>query len=208
MYEFFALFGIVGPLLYFITVILGAIRRPNYSHIKDTISELASPDSPNLPLINTMFAFYNISIFFFGLSVLFLSNLTTTFHLNVVGLLTLLVGVLGLGMLFFPQDPIGQTMTHKGRIHIALAGLTSPATMISMVITALYFGSAELENSAGSFVGFTWVFLASVFVFGLLAAANIARHTRFAGLFERLTIGSYLMWIFIFAVLILTNNLQ
>ena len=45
-----------------------------------------------------------------------------------------LTGVFGFMTLFFPEDPIGAQMTTVGVVHIVLAGLSSVASMASMLL--------------------------------------------------------------------------
>jgi hypothetical protein len=111
-------------------------------------------------------------------------------------------------MVFFPQDTMGSKMTVKGKVHMVLVALVSPLTVVSMLLVALHFSippSGSIGWKANSAI-FTYVSLGLVFLAGLLAAINVAKHAKFDGLFGRMAIGSFLQLIFALAVVALTRD--
>jgi hypothetical membrane protein len=52
MKKFFMLSGVLAPIIYVATVILGGLLRPGYSHVAEAISELVATGAPNRPLLN------------------------------------------------------------------------------------------------------------------------------------------------------------
>ena len=140
-----AIFGIVGALLYVFAVIYGAAARSDYSHRKDTISSLTSPGAPNKLKLDILFSIYNILIVLFGIGLL--QSEVADAELNVAGLLIALTGLFGIGTAFFPQDVMGTRATTKGKIHIILAGIISPLTMVSMLLVAIYFADFSVSNN-------------------------------------------------------------
>ena len=52
--------GVVAPLVYIGTVILGGLLRPGYSHVAQAISELMAAGAPNKLLLDTLFTLYDI----------------------------------------------------------------------------------------------------------------------------------------------------
>jgi hypothetical membrane protein len=59
--------GILAPLAYVLTVVVGGILRPGYSHIAQYISELIEAGAPNKAILDPLFAIYNILTIAFGI---------------------------------------------------------------------------------------------------------------------------------------------
>jgi len=62
--------GVVAPVLFVFTTILGGAMRPGYSHISDTMSELFSPGAPNRLLLSTFHTVYALLLALFGIGML------------------------------------------------------------------------------------------------------------------------------------------
>ncbi|HEX7482926.1 MAG TPA: hypothetical protein VF350_05630 [Candidatus Bathyarchaeia archaeon] len=58
-----ALCGILSPIVYVVTVVLGGILDPSYSHIGKTVSELVERGAPNRDLLNVLLVFIMSSLF-------------------------------------------------------------------------------------------------------------------------------------------------
>jgi len=101
-------------------------------------------------------------------------------------------------MYFFPQDPMGSAITAKGTVHVVIAGALSLLSMASILTRAF----AERAEPAWKRVSvYSFLSVAVVFVTGGLAAVGVARSWPVGGLLERLTIGAYLQWITVQAIL-------
>ena len=188
-----AVFGLLAPLLYGGTVIVGGALWPQYSHFSDPISLLVSDQAPNAVLMNLLFAAYDILLFLFGLFWwLSRQNATGTSEPSAIALA--LIGLLGLVTQFFRQDAPGSPMTEAGTIHILLA-----AAILLLTMLAIFFrGRAEwrIPRRRGAAV-YSFGSLALVIVSGALAAVSIAQQWTFGGLFERCTVGVFLLWVFV-----------
>ncbi len=75
MKKNYALFGIVGPLIYILAVIVGGAIRNDYSALYNAISELTMANAPNKLLLDVLFGIYNISLLIFGLGAYFDSSI-------------------------------------------------------------------------------------------------------------------------------------
>jgi hypothetical protein len=64
--RYFFLCGMIAPVLFILTAILGGALRPGYSHIANTVSELFSPGSPNKPLLDAFHTIFAILLILFG----------------------------------------------------------------------------------------------------------------------------------------------
>src|SRR5689334_25066647 len=110
MRKLLTLCGCSAAVIYIVTVILGGLLRPGYSHISMAISELVADSAPNRSLLSSLFLFYNVLLTVFGIGLFFKANSQTDGKLSgIVGSLALiLVGLAGVLMeLVFVQEPGG-----------------------------------------------------------------------------------------------------
>ena len=193
--------GLAAPAVYGLTVILGGVLWPGYSHLRDPISLLESVGAPNAPLMHVLFGAYNVLLLLFGVGWRS-GQLLSSRLAKLAAILLSMIGLLGLVMYFFPQDAVGTSVTPAGAVHIAIAGAMSLITMLAI----LFRGLAEWRDPGqrkAAVYSFSSVLL--VFVTGGLAAMSIAGHWAYGGLLERLTIGGFLLWVFVEALLLLRS---
>lgn len=191
--------GVVAPAVYVVAVALGGLIRPGYSHYSETISELIASGAPNKALLDPMFIIYNLAAiaFSYGVFVCVRAWPSEGRRLGQMAVAFLVFGgFVGLATVFFPQDPGGPPVTLAGTVHIALAGLSSLASMLSM----LFFGLWLRVTREASMARHAFVSLIVVFVSGGLAAASIPIGFGASGLLERATIFSYLQWMLVVAL--------
>ena len=198
MKKLLMLCGVFAAVIYVGTVILGGLLRPGYSHISMAISELVADGAPNRPLLSSHFLLYNALLSMFGIGLLLKANKQSRGRISsIVGslALTLLVGLAGILMeLVFPQDPGGIPTTFAGTMHIVMASVASLGTMVAVLMLGLWFrNTAELKR----YSTYSLSSVAIIFVSGGLTAAAMANNYPFFGLLERITIGTFIVWIFI-----------
>lgn len=190
--------GILAPVVYVLTVFIGGVITPGYSHISQYVSELIQTGAPNKIILNPLFALYNILVIFFGIGLLqYVRNVQEHERklAGTLGTITLIIeGLAGFLTLFFPQDPIGSQITTTGTMHIILASVSSLTTMLAMLLLGLWFRNVPALRGVGLY---SFVFLGVVFVSGGFAARTIANPSPFNGLIERVTIGGFLLWLFV-----------
>jgi hypothetical membrane protein len=186
-----AVAGIVAPALYMLTVVLGGNLWPEYSHLRDPISLLASKGAPQSLLINVLFAVYDVLLSLFGF--LWWSCARNSARPGrSAGLYLVVIGGLGIAMFAFPQDMPGSPVSIAGAVHIGLAAAMSLLTMITILVR----GRAEMRLPAKRGAAlYSFVSLGIVFVAGAFAGIGVAHHWAIAGLLERCTIGTFLFWV-------------
>src|SRR5215204_3886015 len=176
--------GMLAPVVYVFAVVIGGLLSPDYSHKSQAISELIEAGAPNKWLLDPLFALYNL--------------LTGAFAVGLLGSVVLAFeAVVGFVTVFFPQDPPGSPPTPTGATHIALAGLSSLATMATILLVGLWF---RKTFGLGGYGAYSFVTVAVIFVSGGLAAWAVATGNPFAGVFERVTIGAFLQWLVVVAL--------
>ena len=189
--------GILAPLLYAATVVLGGLLTPGYSHVADPISALIQSGAPAKPILDLLFTAYNLLLIGFGLglSAVFAERGEPISRLAPAMLA--LIGALGLVMAPLPMDPIGATPTVRGTAHIVIAGLQSLSTIIAILAVAV---SLRRYPARRRFSAYSQVTLAILLLSGGLAAWAVAHRSPLTGLAERVTIGAFQQWVFVLAV--------
>lgn len=192
------------PVVYVLTVILGGVLRPGYSHVSQAVSDLIATGAPNKSLLDLLFALYNLPGIAFALG---LFRHVRSVHQNrgkVIGTLGALVlvaqGIFGLMTLFFPEPAGGMAaaITHTGAMHIIFAGLSSLTSMLAIFLMGFWFRNSRRLRGYGLY---SFLCVAAVFLSGGLAAFSVATQSPVAGLVERITIGGFLQWMFLIALM-------
>lgn len=200
--------GILAPVVYVATVILGGILRPGYSHVSQAVSELIATGAPNKSLLDALFAIYNFLTVAFGIG-LFLRVRTDKQNrgkaFGTFGSLFLVAeGIFGFITLFFPQDPGGAPTTFTGTMHIVLAGLSSITTMLTILLMGFWFRNIPRLRGYSTY---SFISVIIVFLSGGLAAASVASNSPLGGLLERITIGGFLQWLFVIAFMMYSSEM-
>lgn len=199
MKKFLMFCGLIAAVVYTGTVILGGWLRPDYSPISMAISELVADGAPNRTLLSSLFLLYNILVSLFGIG-LFLNvkNQSQGRVSGMAGSLALVaVGLAGILMeLVFPQEPGGTTMTFAGTMHLVMAGVASLGTMVAILFLAISFKHQPVLKG---FVVYSMISVAVIFLSGGMTAAAMANHSPLFGLIERITIFTFILWLFVSA---------
>jgi len=201
--KLFFLCGILAPMVYVGAVIVGGVKKPGYSHRSHFVSELIEAGAPNASLLNPLFALYNLLTIAFGIGLFArVRGMSQGKGGGSPGALVLLAeGLFGFLTVFFPQDPRHAPVTSRGIIHIALAGLSSLTTILSMVFMGFWFRTIQHLRGYGLY---SFVSAIVVFISGAAAAYTGATLSPILGLMERITIGGFLQWFFVIALKLYT----
>jgi Protein of unknown function (DUF998) len=196
MKKLLMLCGCSAAVIYVGTVILGGLLRPGYSHISMAISELVADGAPNRSLLSSLFLLYNALLTIFGIGLfLQVNSQTGKKRSGIIGSLALvLVGMAGILMeLVFAQEPGGTATTFIGIMHFVMAGIASLGTMVALLGIGLWFRNIpELK----SYVLYSIISFAIIFVSGGSSVPAMANHSQLFGLIERITIGTFILWMF------------
>lgn len=190
-------FGIVAPVSYAMAVVIGGFLIPGYDHIYNSISELTASNVPRIPILFILFSIYNISLVIFGTYLYTNLQFIPTNNMKAGAFMLILIGVLGLAMLYYVQDPRNMTMTFNGKMHIVLASISSILTMLAMLMFGLSF---RIDKKFEKLTVYSFISLFILFITGIAAGISTAKNSPFGGLFERLTIGTFMQWILIIAI--------
>jgi hypothetical membrane protein len=203
MKKVFPWFGILAVVIYVFTTILGAAIRPGYNHYVNAISELTSPGSPNLLLMNILFSIYNLLMLLFGAGLFFFPSPVRNWKIRTAGALLFIIGLFGALMYFFPMDARGTAETFQGTIHWVLAGILSLSTFTAALFYGI--GISNIKKYKRIHV-FSLAMAILIFFSGGFTAVGAQQKIPFFGLIERITIGSFLLWVMVLAISILKQK--
>lgn len=95
---------------------------------------------------------------------------------------------------FFPMDPLGAEVTFAGTMHNVLGGIVALATIVMPLLMGLGFRHSD---NLKKYAVYSFITSAIIFVSGLTGVILAGQGVLVFGLFERITIGSYEVWIFV-----------
>ena len=191
--------GSLGPFIYLVATLTGGYLWTGYSHYSETVSTLTSSGAPNQAILTPLFAAYNICVLLLAVGLYIgIRNKGA----RVGSTLMALAGACGLLLFWFPQDfPQGPPTTFTGTMHVAIAGIIAFASLASV----LEYGLSLRKNASWkTFARFCLIWFPIALMLGGFGAASIT--TAYAGLAERLSIGSILVWIEIAGVFLFTRS--
>jgi hypothetical protein len=197
--------GILSSLLYVAMNIFVAMRYPGYNSAAYTVSELSAIGAPTRSLWTSWAFVYTILMIAFALGVM--KGAAGNRAVRVMGILILIYGALGFGWHFAPM--------HQREV-IAAGGGTFSDTMhlvfsfvtVLLMVAAMCFGAAAFGKT------FRWYSIVSLIIltiFGIITgivAPNIDANqpTPLIGVWERINIGVFLLWVITLASLLLTRE--
>ncbi len=196
--------GIAAPVVYVITVIVAAALRHDYSHIVNAISELLSNGAPNKAVLDVIFNIYNAMLLAFAIGgYLVVRNGPRACRIA----MGILVGIqiLSFSWGFFPMDPLGARATFAGTMHNILGGIVAFATILMPLLMGL---GLRQVNGFQKYSSYSFVAFAIIFVSGLTGVILAGQDIHVFGFFERITIGSYEVWIFVTALKLLKTEMS
>lgn len=205
MLKKFFVFGIISPVLYLIHVILGGILWSGYSHIAQPISDLTATGAPNREMLGIFTNMYSIFGLIFALSAFIYLKKLRIKTINISMILFIAEFLITFLYSFFPEDLLGTAMTFRGFMHFVVTGLIVPVVILAPLFAG--FGFRKL-NDFKKFSIYSIATSIIIFVSGGISVAFAVNKTPFFGVAERINIGSLQLWVFIFALVLLLNDIE
>lgn len=188
--------GVLAPLIYGATVVLGAAGHPGYSHAEQAVSELLARGAPGQARLIAPFLLYNVLLLVFAAG---LAQARSGPRFRIAAAALAAVGVLGLVITLLPMDAPGEALSATGLAHLVLAGILSLGTMASVLAAALGWRG----EGATAMARLSIAALAVIAVSGFAAALSAARAAEGLGILQRLTIGAFQLWLLGMALVLL-----
>lgn len=184
--------------------VVAAALFPGYSRVDQAVSELSSTSAPSKQFLQLMLPVFTALLWGFGLGVWRAAGANRS--LRIAGALLLVSGVVGVSWLFFPmtsrEEMAPGPMAANDVGHLVLSGLT-----VSLILLEMGFSAAALGRG---FRILSAVCAAAMLGFGAamgVGAANVgAGPTPLLGLFERLMLAGWLVWMSALSVALLRRR--
>ena len=179
-----AICGMISPIIYTATWILGGIIRKDYSHIRDDVSSLFAVGAPNRWLFNSLFIVGSALLFIFSFGLLWGIEGSGSIAGPILFLISTFIGLLV--PIFFPLDEGGELVTLRGKLHLILIIISGIFVMVSMILLWLR------TKAITGWIGFAWFSLVSVPVMlVLMALSGIFGGGPYMGLVERFMVSYF-----------------
>jgi hypothetical protein len=196
--------GVLSSLLYIAMNVFIPMLYSGYSSFTQTVSELSAIDAPTRKLWVVWANAYSILLIAFGIGVRLSAGESR--KLRIAGLLIIVHAVIGI---FWPPMHQREVLAAGGSttsdtLHIVWTMITVP-----FFILEIAFGAAALGKGFRLYSIVTMVLLIA---FGALTGMDASAMqanlpTPWMGVWERVNIGSYMIWLIVFAMLLLRRML-
>lgn len=195
--------GIFSSLWYVVTNIITTAKYPGYSVASQTVSELSAIDSPTRTLWITLVLFYTLLLIAFGWGI-WLSAAGNK-KLRFVAVIILFDAVFGL---FWPPMHQREVIAAGGGTLTDTLHLVWTYIHLVLVLLMIGFGAAAMGKK---FRIYSIATVAAFIVFGILTTQEspgikTGEPTPHIGIWERINMGAYMLWIAVFAIVLIQKE--
>lgn len=194
--------GILSSLLYILINILVPMQWREYSPAAQTVSELSAIGAPTRTLWNWLCAPYTLLVILFAFGVRQSSEANR--RLRIAGGLLIVYGALGLLWPFAPmhqrEDLAAGGASMSDTFHIALGVVTE-----ILFLLALAFAGSALNKRfrVYSIISFLVLLIFGSLTFRDAPLIALNKPTPFIGVWERINIGIFLVWVIVLASILI-----
>lgn len=188
--------GILSSLYYVAMNVIVPLQWPGYDAAAQVVSELSAIGAPTRSLWVALGTVWTVLVAAFGVGVWLRAGDDRSLRVAAAALIISSM----VGLYWPPMHLRGEQRTLTDTLHI----VWSAATLLLMLVT-ITFGAAALGRS---FRHFSLGIVVTFVVFGVLTfhdgqrlAANLP--TPWIGVWERINIGAYMLWVIVFAIALL-----
>ncbi|MBD3191138.1 MAG: DUF998 domain-containing protein [Candidatus Heimdallarchaeota archaeon] len=200
--PFTAIVGMIAFLGDFLITIIVGFFYPNYSHIKDTMSELGNRESPFRLVMTIWWIIFGCFFVLFALGFGFATDFTNRYIITLVVLISTFG--LGAGIIagYFPLDPRGAEESPSAKIHGIAAGIGFIGLAI---VPGLSLGYFKDSSNPGIFIcAIICQILSALFLVLFLLSEN--PKVPFSGLWQRLFLLSNYAFLFLLGILMIMTD--
>lgn len=192
--------GVGAALLYIAMNIFTPFLYPGYNWVTQTVSELSAVDAPTRALWFPLGILYTVFVAAFGWGVL--RSADGNKFLRIVGILLIIHGVLGLTWSPMHQREVlaAGSGTFTDIWHIVMSAIT-----VLLMFLSIGFGAAALGKGFRIYSIITLIVFIVFGVFTFKEAPNMDKNlpTPYIGLWERINIAAFMIWLLVFASILL-----
>ena len=192
----------MSSVLYVATDVIAATTLySGYSYTSQQVSELSAIGAPTRSLWIAMSSVWSPLVIGFSIGVWLFAGQKRA--LRVTGILLAIWGIVGFVWLFFPMHSRGTEAVAADLMHIVFA-----AVQVILMVLFIAFGAAALR---WGFRLYSIVTIVVLLVFGSLVsmqapAIAAGQPTPWAGVIERVSVYSPILWVLVFAVVLLLTG--
>jgi hypothetical protein len=195
--------GFGAGILYLVGDLVGGYITPNYSYVKNAVSELIQSGAEHRTFLSSFLFLHALTIILFSIGILSDHPFESSKSIFIGGILLLAVGAShALSSSIFPQDPVGAESTFPGVMHLILVGITVVAIVVLMPLLGVGF---DRLYGWRHFLIFTFLCLAVITVSGVSSPVVISKGIEAMGLTERITGYTFYAWMFVLAYLLINE---
>ena len=197
--------GILSSAYYVAMNIFIPMKYPGYSTFSQTVSELSAIGTPTRQLWVSLMIVYTVLVIAFGWGVWLSVNKYN--RLRVVAVVMIINVIIGL---FWPPMHQREVLaagegTLTDILHIVWTAITIPLMFLAIGLGAAAFGKG--------FRIYSIVTIVAILLFGVLTGLASSRmelnlSTPFMGVWERICIGAYMLWVMMLAIILLLSKRQ
>jgi len=195
--------GIIAMLWYVVVNIIVPLQYPGYDAVSQTVSELSAIDAPTRVIWLVLCTFYSLFFISFGSGIWVSANGNR--KLRFVGMVVIIDSALGL---YWPPMHLRNVIAAGGgtltdTLHLVWAFIHLSLMLLMIGIGAAVFGKG--------FRIFSIVVVVVFMVFGILTTKEspgieAGLPTPHIGVWERINIGAYMIWVIAFAIMLMKRN--
>ncbi|GAA0115209.1 DUF998 domain-containing protein [Clostridium senegalense] len=206
MKKIYPLLGVIASISYIIYVSVGGVLSDGeYSHLTNAISDLPYfIPQDSFIWLEKLTIIYRASLVFFSIIAFIDFKKYKPTICRIAFLLVLVNSLVGMMMTFFPMDVRDSQITFIGITYIVLTGFslifsTLPPLFIGIgVKNIVKFRHLTIYSMISSLI---------IFISGCISAVGAVNEYIYFGVFERITIGTYIIWILVVSMNILFSNI-
>lgn len=196
--------GFGAGIIFLLGDLVGGFITPNYSYIKNAVSELIQSGAENRVFLSSFLFLHGLMIILFSIGILAQHPYKQSKSIFIGGILLLAVGICHtLSSSIFPQDPVGAELTFPGVMHLILVGITILSIFIILPLLGLGFYRLYGWNK---FVIFTFLCLAVIIIAGVSTPIVINKGIGVMGITERITGYTFYIWMSVLAYLLIKEG--
>jgi hypothetical protein len=191
--------GILSSLVYVAADVLGALRWEGYSSASQAISELSAIDAPSRSVWVPLGMAYDVLLVAFGVGVWRCAGRKRSLR----GTAALLIAIAVIGSFWPPMHLRGIATTLTDTLHVVFASIISLLILLAIGVGATAFGKRFRIYSIATLVALL-IFGSLAFLYAPALAANLP--TPWIGVYERINLGGYLLWVAVLASALLRRK--
>jgi hypothetical protein len=197
--------GILSSVLYAAINIIVAMQWPEYNSASQTVSELSAVNAPTRMLWLVLSTPYTLFVIAFAWGVW--KSAAGNRSLRIAGALLIVYGALGVLWPFAPMH-LRETLaagggTFSDTMHLTLGAVTEIIYLVALGLAAVSLGK---QFKIYSMITFLVLLVFGVLTFMDAPNVSINQPTPLIGVWERINIGVFLLWVIVLAVILLKKE--